>query len=196
MGRGTRALPGRGPSSPGSSSRDVFSLRFFFFLVRRGFFSSDSFFFPFEKEAADDEKQILSLSFAPRLAHPLSTGTLALSLSTARSAMSGALASRSVAAAQRAAAPAVAPAKSSKSSHRRRRRQLLPMLLPSTTRSMLASPRQLAPLSSRITKQSGAVSALPFDEDDDDDDLTPEDVLGERSTKLTEVFFFGADERG
>ena len=110
--------------------------------------------------------------------------------------MSGALASRSVAAAQRAAAPAVAPAKSSKSSHRRRRRQLLPMLLPSTTRSMLASPRQLAPLSSRITKQSGAVSALPFDDDDDDDDLTPEDVLGERSTKLTEVFFFGADERG
>ena len=81
MGRGTRALPGRGPSSPGSSSRDVFSLRFFFFLVRRGFFSSDSFFFPFEKEAADAEKQILSLSFAPRLAHPLSTGTLALSLS-------------------------------------------------------------------------------------------------------------------
>ena len=126
-----------------------------------------------------------------RLAHfPLLSKPQSLSLSIARSEMSGALASRAVAAAQRAAAPAVAPAKSS-NGHRRRRRQLLPMPT-ATTRSMLQSPRRLAPFSDRC-RPAESISALPYG--DDDDDLTPDDVLGEKSTRDETLFFFRCRRR-
>ena len=105
--------------------------------------------------------------------------------------MSGSLASGAVAAAQRAAAPAVAPAKSSNSSsHRRRCRQLLPMLpspTTTTTRTMLQSPRRLAPFSDSA-RPLESVSALPYG--DDDDDLTPDDVLGENSFDGRKQCFF------
>ena len=170
------------------------------FLCHRDFFCRNNkveksslrlIFLSFEKkEAAAAAASSFSLSQLHRLARSLYY-LPSRSLSTARSSMSGALASRAVAAAQRATAtPAVAS--SSSSSHRRRRRQLLRSM--PTTRSMLASPRRLAPLSDR-TKHPGAVSALPFDDDDGDDDLRPDDELGEKFFETRMFFlFFGADE--